>query len=144
MGFGQLLSTTDVAASGLAAERLRMEIATNNIANANTTSTPEGGPFRRQQVVFSTVMDETTQLGQLSLNGVEVAEVLPDQTPFERVHMPGHPDADDQGNVLIPNVSIPMELVDLMTASRAFEANLKSLKVFKQMAEQAISLIRAG
>jgi len=144
MGFGQLLSTTDVAASGLAAERLRMEIATNNIANANTTSTPEGGPFRRQQVVFSTVMDETTQLGQLSLNGVEVAEVLPDQTPFERVHMPGHPDADDQGNVLIPNVSIPMELVDLMTASRAYEANLKSLKIFKQMAEQAISLIRAG
>jgi len=144
MGFGQLLSTTDVAASGLAAERLRMEIATNNIANANTTSTPEGGPFRRQQVVFSTVMDETTQLGQLSLNGVEVANVLPDQTPFERVHMPGHPDADDQGNVLIPNVSIPMELVDLMTASRAYEANLKSLKIFKQMAEQAISLIRAG
>jgi flagellar basal-body rod protein FlgC len=145
MGFGRLLSTTDIAASGLAAERLRMEIAANNIANANSTSTPEGGPYRRQQVQFSSAMAESMG-GDLraisdSLGGVLVQGVVRDSTELPKVFNPGHPDADEAGFVEMPNVKLPMEMVDLMTASRAYDANLKALTIFKQMAEQSLSLM---
>lgn len=145
MGFGRLLSTTDIAASGLTAERLRMEIAANNIANANTTSTPEGGPYRRQQVQFSSAMADSlgrnSDAMSQSLGGVRVQGVVQDDSELPTVFNPGHPDADEQGYVKMPNVKLPMEMVDLMTASRSYDANLKSLTIFKQMAEQALSLM---
>ena len=145
MGFGRLLSTTDISASGLAAERLRMEIVANNIANVHTTSTPGGGPYRRQQVAFSSAMSES--LGReadsvsRSLGGVTVKGVTRDDSELPVVYNPGHPDADEDGFVKMPNVKLPMEMVDLMTASRAYDANLKSLTVFRQMAEQSLSLM---
>ncbi len=145
MGFGRLLSTTGISASGLAAERLRMEIAANNIANVHTTSTPEGGPYRRQQVQFASDMQEflgrDPQGISESLQGVRVAGVQRDDSDFDVVFNPGHPDADADGLVKMPNVKLPLEMVDLMTASRAYDANLKSMTVFKQMAEQTLSLM---
>lgn len=145
MGFGRLLSSTDIAASGLAAERLRMEIAANNIANVHTTSTPEGGPYRRQQVQFRSEMASALgadpQRLSDSLRGVSVSGISPDQSELPTVYNPGHPAADASGMVSMPNVKLPMEMVDLMTASRAYDANLKSLTLFKQMAEQALSLM---
>lgn len=147
MGFGRLLSTTDIAASGLAAERLRMEIAANNIANVHTTSTPQGGPYRRQQAQFSSAMEDTLSRGSQavsdSLQGVEIQAVVRDQSELPTVFNPGHPDANAEGFVKMPNVKLPMEMVDLMTASRAYDANLKSLTMFKQMAEQALSLMQS-
>jgi len=142
-----MLSTTDISASGLAAERLRMEIAANNIANAHTTSTPEGGPYRRQQVKFSSAMNDSLGRNagaiQESLGGVRVDGVTRDSSELPVVFNPGHPDADADGFVKMPNVKLPMEMVDLMTASRAYDANLKSLSMFRQMAEQALSLMSA-
>lgn len=145
MGFGRLLSTTDISASGLAAERLRMEIASNNIANVHTTTTPEGGPYRRQQVQFASdmadFMGKNAQGISNGLGGVRVEGVVADDSELPVVFNPGHPDADADGFVKMPNVKLPLEMVDLMTASRAYDANLKSLTVFKKMAEQTLSLM---
>lgn len=147
MSFGQLLSTTDIAASGLTAERMRMEVAANNIANVHTTSTPEGGPYRRQQVQFSSVMSKaigrSSQNSDEAMRGVRINGISRDTSELPTVFNPGHPDANAEGFVRMPNVKLPMEMVDLMTASRAYDANLKSLTVFKQMAEQALSLMSA-
>lgn len=143
MGFGNILSSTRISASGLAAERLRMEIASNNIANINTTSTPEGGPYRRQVVQFGSVMDSMTagQNTARGLGGVQVLGVKPDAGPLPERYDPGHPDAKENGFVTIPNIKMPDEMTDLMTASRAYEANMKSLTTFRKMAEQALSLM---
>ena len=122
-----------------------MEIAANNIANVNTTSTPEGGPYRRQQVLFASAMAESMRSDphsiSESLGGVRVSGVSRDTSELPKLFSPGHPDADADGFVTMPNVKLPMEMVDLMTASRAYDANLKSLTVFRQMAEQALSLM---
>ena len=143
MGMGSFLSATDISASGLAAERQRMEVVSNNIANAHSTRTPGGGPFRRQQVIFSAALDQTEGGTTTSeLNGVQVIGVRDDQSELPRIHDPGHPDADDTGHVLLPNVKLPNEMVDLITASRSYEANLRALRLFQQMAEQTLSLLR--
>ncbi|MEW4526324.1 MAG: flagellar basal body rod protein FlgC, partial [Maioricimonas sp. JB045] len=142
MSFGQLLSTTDIAASGLAAERLRMEVVANNIANAHSTRTAEGGPYRRQQVIFSTALENAIGAGQPGLGGVNVVGIEQDMSPLQSIYDPGHPDAGPDGMVEMPNVRLPHEMVDLLTASRSYEANLKSLKMFRQMAEQALGLLR--
>lgn len=151
MGMGSLFSSTAISGTGLTAERLRMEVAANNIANAHSTSSSAGGAYRRQQVVFSSLIDESLMEGSHSaaqtiegLRGVEIVGVQPDQSPLQRIHNPGHPDADAEGFVEMPNVSLPTEMIDLMTANRAYEANLKSLQTFRQMAEQALSLMRTN
>jgi len=150
MGMGNLFSATSISGSGLTAERMRMEVAANNIANAHSTNSASGGAYRRQQVVFSSLVDQVGQPGSHAgpqsvegLHGVGIVGIQPDQTPLPRVHNPGHPDADANGFVEMPNVSLPTEMIDLMTANRAYEANLKSLQMFRQMAEQALSLMRA-
>lgn len=149
MSFGNLFSVTGISGSALAAERLRMETAANNIANAHTTRSIGGGAYRRQQVVFSTALGEslgssgpggTTRIPEMG--GVQVLGVVPDETPLPKVHNPGHPDADADGFVEMPNISIPIEMIDMMTASRSYEANLKSLQTFRQMAEQSLMLMR--
>jgi flagellar basal-body rod protein FlgC len=145
MSMSRILSGLNISASGLSAERLRMDVVANNIANARSTRTATGGPFRRQQVAFSAAMDRVLSGGSATqglLQGVHVAGVREDQSPLVRVHDPGHPDADESGHVLLPNVSIPREMVDMMTASAAYEANLKSLELFKQMAEASLGLLR--
>jgi flagellar basal-body rod protein FlgC len=147
MAFEDLLVSGNISASGMAAERLRMETIANNIANATATRTPAGGPYRRQDVVFETVIRDHMGTGptspSASFGGVRVVGIQDDPSDLLSVHDPGHPDADAEGNVLMPNVSIPMEMVNLMTASRAYEANLKVLQTLRQQLEQTLSLIKS-
>ncbi|MCA9205257.1 MAG: flagellar basal body rod protein FlgC, partial [Planctomycetales bacterium] len=123
-----------------------MEVVANNIANAHSTRTPEGGPYRRQEVVFAAAyqnamgMARPTDIGQLG--GVQIVGIQPDMTELPRVYQPGHPDADADDMVTLPNVSMPNEMVDLITASRGYEANLRALRMYRQMAEQALSILR--
>ncbi len=145
MSIRQILSGMEISASGLTGERLRMEVAANNIANLNSTRTPDGGPYQRQRVTFASAMNDWIQPdrnGVSDLRGVSVSGVSSDTTPGPRVYDPGHPDADATGHVEMPNVNLSHEMVDMVTASRAYEANLKSLETFRQMAEQALSLLR--
>jgi flagellar basal-body rod protein FlgC len=140
-----LFSATQVASSGLAAERLHMEVAAANIANAESTRSENGGPYRRQEVVFSASLNGALRrAAEGQLGGVESVEILEDQSEMPRVYAPGHPDADADGFVTYPNVQIAHELVDLMTAARAYEANLKSLQMFKSMTEQSLALLRGS
>ncbi len=143
MAQGGLFSTTQIASSGLAAERMRMEVAANNIANANSTRTADGSPYRRQQVVFSAAMKQALG-GAGQLTGVAIDGVQADLSEMPKVHSPGHPDADEDGFVTYPNVKLPHEMVDMMTAARAYEANLKSLQIFKTMTEQSLSLLKGS
>ncbi len=145
MSLKQILSGMEISASGLTGERLRMEVAANNLANMNSTRTAEGGPYRRQQVSFAAAMNQFGMLdGQPAsdLQGVRVTGITSDNSPLKIVHNPGHPDADEFGNVAMPNVDLSREMVDLVTSSRAYEANLKSLETFRQLAEQALALLR--
>jgi flagellar basal-body rod protein FlgC len=145
MSIKQLLSTSQISASGLAAERQRMEVIANNIANAHSTRSLSGGPYRRQVMVFSEAFDMALADGQHNphgLQGVKVKGVEHDWSELPQVYNPGHPDADENGMVTMPNVKLPNEMVDLITASRAYEANLKALHQFRQMTEQTLSLLR--
>jgi flagellar basal-body rod protein FlgC len=137
MSFGSLFPAAAISASALTAERMRMEVTANNIANAYSTRSHDGGPFRRQDVVFSSLT------GADGMGGVEVADVVDDESPFPVVSMPGHPDADAQGNVRLPNVQLPMEMVNLVTASRAYEANVRAAQAFVQMSQQAMAILRS-
>ena len=141
MSFDDFLGATNISASGLAAERFHMEVLAHNIANANSTRAPNGGPFRRQDVIFAAVLND--QLGRggpemAKLGGVQVIGVVDDPTELPRVFNPGHPDADKEGYVVMPNVQLPIEMVNLITASRSYEANLRVLQSFRQMSEQAL------
>jgi flagellar basal-body rod protein FlgC len=145
MTFDNMLSVTQISASGLAAERRRMEIIANNIANANTTRTPSGGPFRRQDAVFEAVYDRRLKVGMHGAaqpRGVRLADVVDDPSELNRIYSPGHPDADKDGFLLTPNVHLPMEMINLVSASRGYEANMRVLQMFRQMAESALTLGR--
>ena len=147
MSFDDMLRATNISASGLSAERLRMEVIANNIANAHSTRTAGGGPFRRQDVVFAAALNEhltSGTPGAQKLGGVHVVGVVDDQSELPMIYDPNHPDRDEKGFVAMPNVQVPIEMVNLITASRAYEANLKVLQSFKQMAEQSIALIRGS
>ena len=152
------MDTLAISASGMTAERLRMDVVANNLANVNTTRTPGGGPFRRQQVTFTpagTSFGET--LAHLSdadsdggedgggdaAGGVQVSGIVPDTRPFKRVYEPGHPDADKQGYVSLPNVDTVSEMVDMMSATRAYEANVSAIGAVKSMAMKALEIGRA-
>lgn len=124
-----LLTALDINASGLTAERQRAEVTSTNIANSQTTRTPEGGPFRRKDVVFQSV-----------LNGVEVSDVVDDQTAFDRRYEPGHPDADGQGYVSYPNVDPMLEMANLVEASRTYDANISAMNVVKSMISKTLEL----
>jgi flagellar basal-body rod protein FlgC len=143
MGFESILSTTDISASGMAAERLRMEVIANNIANAHSTRGANGGPFRRQEVVFRAAFDQAGFAGK-NPRGVQIVAVQPDQSELPRVYRPGHPDADGDGFVTMPNVQIPNEMVDLITASRGYEANLRLLRSFREMANNTLDILRGA
>jgi flagellar basal-body rod protein FlgC len=146
MAQGGLFSITQIASSGLAAERLRMEVAANNIANANSTRTADGTPYRRQQVVFSAAMQRAMgrSVKGEHLTGVNVDGIQDDMSEMPRLHSPGHPHADADGFVTLPNVKLPHEMVDMMTAARAYEANLKALQVFRSMTEQSLALLKGS
>jgi len=125
----------DIAISGLRAESRRMDIIANNIANARTSRTETGQPYRRKELVVSTDDD--------LLAGVRIEEVIGDKdNPFQHVLMPGHPDADDQGYVEMPNVSLPREMIDMVTASRAYQANAAILKRYQRDVDITLELLR--
>ena len=145
MTFDDMLGAMGISASGLSAERFRMEVVANNIANAFSTRSVEGGPFRRQDVAFAAVLNERVRAAgrkETRPGGVEVLGTVEDLSEFPRVYNPGHPDADAEGFVTMPNVHLPIEMVNLITASRAYEANLRVLQAFRQAAEQALTLAR--
>jgi flagellar basal-body rod protein FlgC len=134
----------DVAASGMTAERLRLDVISNNIANVNTSRTSDGGPYRRQFVVFEPRQGDGSFTmafnRQLQLNGVKVTGIKKDDSPPRMVYEPGHPDADADGYVKMPNINIITEMVDMMTASRAYEANVTSVNVAKSMMLKALEI----
>lgn len=138
-------------ASGLTAERLRMDVISNNIANVNTTRTADGTPFKRKNVVFEPKANNGIEFyipqvrkppQEQAGTGVRVVDIVEDDSPNRLVYDPHHPDADEEGYVHYPNVNIVTEMVDLITASRAYEANVTSLKAAKNMMMKAIDLGR--
>jgi len=126
-----------ISGSGLTAERARLEVIARNIANVNTTRTENGGAFRRQlvEVVNAAPNEETGTLG-----GVQVAGVTEDPSPLRRVYEPSHPDANAEGYVEKPNVDIMLEMVDMLGATRAYEANVTALQSAKDMARRALDI----
>ncbi|AOQ23426.1 Flagellar basal-body rod protein FlgC [Moorella thermoacetica] len=144
----ELLPALAISASGLTAERLRLDIIANNLANINTTRTPRGGPYRREVPVFAERLQEAMgQLpGRLSSRapgaGVEVAAIVEDNSPPRLVYDPSHPDADANGYVHLPNINIVNEMVDMITASRAYEANVTVLNAAKTMTLKALEIGR--
>jgi flagellar basal-body rod protein FlgC len=140
----------EISASGLTAERLRMDVTAENLANAQTTRGADGQPYRRKEVVlqespgsFGATLSRAMGGGSAtSGGGVQVAGVMQDSTPLKRVYDPGHPDADAQGYVSMPNVDTVTEMVDLISASRAYEANVTAMNAAKQMFAHTLELLR--
>ena len=140
------LQSLNISASGLTAQRARMDIISENIANIDTTRTEEGGPYRRKMVVFKTSNDfkdmMVKNLNEYDPGGVEVAEIIEDNSEFKPVYNPEHPDADEFGYVSMPNVDSLKETVDIMEAFRAYQANVTALNTVKQMAIKALEIGR--
>ncbi len=134
----KLFQAMDVNASALGAQRLRLDIIASNIANANTTRTPEGGPYRRKVPVFAEDLQRAG--GGLRLNGVRVLAITEDRSPFRPVYDPSHPDANAEGYVYYPNVNIVNEMVNLMEAGRAYEANVTAFNAAKEMYKAALMI----
>jgi flagellar basal-body rod protein FlgC len=127
----------NVSASALAAQRQRMNVIASNMANAHSTRTAEGGPYRRQDVVFTTDPREESSQG---LTGVKVSGIVKDESPFKMLYDPGHPDADKDGFVSTPNVNIIEEMVNMMMASRAYEASVSAFNMSKAMFTKSLEL----
>ena len=130
---GGLFGGLNISASGMGAERVRMDVIAENLANADTTKGPDGKPYRRKEVVLS--FDQ-------ALDGVKVSGIAEDQAAPRRVYDPGHPDADAQGYVSLPNVEPVTEMVDLITASRGYEANVQALQASKTMFTKTLDILR--
>ena len=133
-----LISGIDVTAGALAAQKTRLDIVAQNIANAQTTRTPEGGPYRRQVVSFETEL--LKRASGAPLQTVRVGSVTPDRTPGQEIYNPQHPDAGPDGLVKMPNVNLAYEMVDLITASRSYEANLSVVKNARALALKALQI----
>lgn len=144
-----LLTSMHISASGMSAQRTRMDIIAENIANAESTHTSEGGPYRRRQVVFQSqaMLRPFSSVFQSSfsrepLQGVKAAFVARDPSPFREVYDPSHPDADARGFVKYPNVNTVEEMVDMNSAGRSFEANVTSMEAAKRMFLKSLELLR--
>jgi flagellar basal-body rod protein FlgC len=135
-----LISGIDISASALNAQKTRLDIVAQNIANAQTTRGPDGLPYQRKLVSFETELIRQTGGTGTGLQSVKVGTVTNDKTPGERIYDPQHPDAGADGYVQMPNVKMAYEMIDLMTASRAYEANLSVVKNARQMAMRALEI----
>ncbi len=144
-----MFNSFDISASGLTAQRLRMDVISNNIANVNTTRTPEGGPYVRQRVIFEPrgeklqfltpfAFEQNKRINQFQ--GVKVTSVTTDPTPPRLVYDPGNPDANKDGYVAMPNVNIVKEMIDMISATRAYEANVTAIDSAKTMASKALDI----
>jgi len=145
-----LFDSIDISGSALSAERLRMDVTAENLANANTTRGADGGAYRRKTVVlqqqapqgsFGSTLAAEMRRGDKP-GGVQVAAIAEDTTPNRRVYDPGHPDADQQGYVEMPNVDSVSEMVDLISASRAYEANVTAMQAAKTLFTKTLELLR--
>ena len=143
-----LFGALTVSASGMDAQRTRAELIAENLANADTTRTPQGGPYRRKDAVFTTAnlgpsfSQTLTDASYRSVDGVSVARISIDESDPERRYLPGHPDADPQGYVAFPKINPAEEMVDLMGASRSYQANVTAIASVKDMIARSIDLFR--
>ena len=147
-----LFGAISISASGMDAQRIRAELITENLANADTTRTPEGGPYRRKDAVFGTAPPDfasphsfASALSEFSggpRTGVTVSQITTDDSDPERRYLPGHPDADQQGYVAFPKINPAEEMVDLMSASRGYQANVAAISSVKDMIARSIDLFR--
>lgn len=138
-----VFDSMDMLQSGMSAEQLRLEVTNSNMVNAKTTRTENGEPYRRKDPVFGTVAAGGQGFGSHlgdALNAVEVQEIVDDQREFRKVYDPSHPDAREDGWVQMPNVSVVEEMVNMLSATRAYEAQLTAMHGVVQMAEKAITL----
>lgn len=142
----QVFKAMRISSSGLSAERLRMDTIASNIANVSTTRTEKGGPYRRKIAVFQeeleAQMDMLSGKKALEGNGVKAVAIIEDTAPFKKVYDPSHPDAGEDGFVDMPNVNMLNEMVDLISATRAYEANITAINAEKSMALKALEIGR--
>ncbi len=134
MEINDTFSPIDIAISGLRAQDKNIKLISSNVANAQTTDSGKGEPYRRLEAVFETDGD--------GIGGVSLEEIAADMSSFPRVLKPGHPDADEDGYVLMPNVNLPIEMINLNIATRAYQANAAILKRYQQMMETTLELLR--
>jgi flagellar basal-body rod protein FlgC len=148
-----LFDAIDASGSGLSAERLRMDVTSENLANAQTTKGADGQPYRRKEVVlqqadasgssFSSVLASMQGAGGAkSVSGVKVSGIVEDSSALKRLYDPGHPDADKDGYVTMPNVNTVTEMTDLISSSRAYEANVTAMQTAKTMFSKTLDLLR--
>jgi flagellar basal-body rod protein FlgC len=138
-----ILPAVDTTTSALQAERTRLEVIATNLANAQNTRDVNGQVYRRKQVVFESMINTSganTANGSAPTGAVRVAKIVDDPSPLQVVHMPGHPHADANGNVTLPNVNVTEEMVDMMTASRSYEANLQALQTSRQLFNSSLKI----
>lgn len=133
----------DISVSGIDAQRIRMEIIASNLANIDSTRSITGGPYRRKVAVLSEKIlsfPEVLSAAEQRAGGVEVVEIAEDGTPFQKVYNPGHPDADAEGFVTLPNVSLSKEMVDMVYVQKLYEANITAFNVTKKMAQDTLQI----
>ena len=140
-----LFAALQVSASGMQAERMRAETLVENMANAETTRTPEGGPYKRKDVVFSSELQESpfSAVFQNELaTGVTVSEITEDNSPGEMRYLPNHPDANAQGYVAFPKMNPAEDMADLLNTTRSYQANIAAMTAVKDMITHSIDLLR--
>lgn len=141
-----IFTSMDISGSGLTAERLRMNVVSDNIANMDTLITPQGGPYQRQEVIFTTAnIDQPNIPGnpEMQSEGVQVAGIVQDPTAGKVVYDPQNPAANAQGYVTYPNVNIVTEMTDMMAATRSYQANVTAFNMSKTMAQDALQIGKA-
>lgn len=138
------LISLEISASGLYAQRRRMDVISSNLANIETTRTEEGGPYRRKMVVVGSkhFQQDFNHILNSNIEGVQIEDIVEDPSPFKKVFSPGHPDADKEGYLAKPNVDLIVETTNMLMARRAFEANITAIKTTKQMALKALEIGR--
>ena len=142
-----LFSAISIGASGMAAQRARAEVLVENLANAETTRTPEGGPYHRKDVVFASAttvspFSSVFNAHMESVGGVTVSDLVTDTSDPERRYLPGHPDADANGYVAFPRINPAEDMVDLMGAARSYQANVSAIAAVKDMIQHSLDLFR--
>lgn len=148
------LQSFNISGSGLTAQRQRMDIISENLANIDATRTQNGGPYRRKMVVFTSTNTSNSLFNKMLYNnikdisnlnqirGVEVSQIVEDEAPFKLAYDPTHPDANEDGYVELPNVDSLKETVDMMEAVRSYQANITALNAMKQMASKALEILK--
>ncbi len=151
----RIFSSMETSASGLTAQRLRLDVIASNLANAESTRTESGGPYRRKITLFSPRTQDRFPFRTILLSkipgaqvpsyplGVQVTGVVEDESPLRRVYVPGHPDADADGYVTYPNVNVVTEMMDMMAATRSYEANVTAMEAAKAMIQRALDMFRS-